>query len=110
VFLGLPLALEMFDTLDPIFEIGKGLGVDHQLCRKIFEAFFAHAGHIKFCEVFEITGTFKAEGILVPAEYNCIGAAISHMFADNPGGNLPVFWACIFFAHNLSCILVVAGL
>jgi hypothetical protein len=96
-------SLEVFDAFDPIFEVDKGPGVYHQFCREILEAFFAHAHHIELCEIFEITGTFKAKGILVLAEYNRIGASFSHMFTDNPNGNLSMFRACFFFRHNTSC-------
>ena len=107
------LGLEVFDTLDPIFEIGKGFCVYHQFCREILEALFAHGHHTQLREIFNITGAVKAQGILILTENDCIGASVSHMTTDNPDGNLSVFFAYFFFGRNAPIFtdgLIAAGL
>lgn len=90
----------MLNALDPILEVGKGFCVYHQLRREILEAFFAHTDHVLLGEIFEIPGTFEAEGILLLTEYDRIGAPIADMPADNPNENLTVFVTLYFFSHD----------
>ncbi len=104
LFFVILLSFEVFNTYYPIFEVGKGLCVYHQLCCEILKAFFAHTYYVLFRKLFEIISTFKAKGILIFAEYNRLCTSNSHMFADNPDGNLPVFFACFFFGHDNLCV------
>jgi hypothetical protein len=91
----------VFDTFDPILEIGKSFCLYHHFCGEVFEAFYTHAHHIRFCEVEEITGALKAKGISILTEYDCFGAAVSNMSADDPDGNVPMFLASFFYGHTL---------
>jgi hypothetical protein len=90
----------MLNALDPLLEVGKGFCVYHQSRREILEAFFTHTDHILLREILEVSGTFEAEGIVLPTEYDRIGVSIADMVADKPDRNLTVFFALSFFGHD----------
>ncbi|MFN2355865.1 MAG: hypothetical protein ABR512_15270, partial [Desulfopila sp.] len=88
----------------------KGFCVYHQFRREILEAFFTHTDHVLLGEILKVSGTFEAESVLFLAEYDGIGVSFADMPADNPDGDLAVFFALYFFGHDTPYIFGLPGL